>query len=282
MKILKAAAALALCAALLLPAAAEGGRAGGAQALIERAVVSRAVTGERDAEALRELAQIDPDAGDKWERVMDIWDAPEVPCARLPDGLPGDGTLCLVVLGFQLAPDGSMREELVERLKVALEASRQYPNAVIVCTGGGTAELDPTATAAGRMAQWLAERGVDGGRLIVEDRSLTTAQNAVYTFDILERDRPGVRQIAVISSDYHIETGMLLFGAEAILRGSSVRVAGNASWHAPGGSLSDMFKAGALIELSGDRDTAFSIYYDTYDIHSLPDIGGAEGGRKDK
>ena len=31
-----------------------------------------------------------------------------------------------------------------------------------------------------------------------------------------------------------------------------------------------MFQAGALIELSGDADTAFEIYYETYDIHALP------------
>ena len=32
-----------------------------------------------------------------------------------------------------------------------------------------------------------------------------------------------------------------------------------------------MFQAGALIELSGDVDTAFDIYYETYDIHELPE-----------
>ena len=31
-----------------------------------------------------------------------------------------------------------------------------------------------------------------------------------------------------------------------------------------------MFQADALIELSGDVETAFAIYYDTYDIHELP------------
>ena len=31
-------------------------------------------------------------------------------------------------------------------------------------------------------------------------------------------------------------------------------------------------QAGALIELSGDVETDFDIYYDTYDIHELPPI----------
>ena len=40
----------------------------------------------------------------------------------------------------------------------------------------------------------------------------------------------------------------------------------------PAGSLSSMFQAGALIELSGDTETAYEIYYNTYDIHELPPL----------
>ena len=152
-----------------------------------------------------------------------------------------------------------MRDELVERLKVMLTAAEKYPQALIVCTGGGTAANDPTATEAGRMAGWLEEHGVDPARLIVEDKSLTTAQNAIFTFDILAEKYPQVKQVAIISSDYHIFTGTLLFSAEAILRGSETAVVSNAAWHAPSGTLSAMFQAGALIELSGDVKTAFEI-----------------------
>ena len=126
------------------------------------------------------------------------------------------------------------------------------------------------------MAEWLHEQSVDPSRVYVEDKSITTAQNAIYTFDILEEYCPQVKQIAIVSSDYHIATGTLLFSAEAILRGSPVTVTGNAAWHAPSEMLSTMFQAGALIELSGDVKTAFEIYYDTYDIHELPPLYGKE------
>ena len=265
-----------VCAAALvflcLPASAESGSP--ARALIERIVISRAASGETDREALAELAAADPLLARKWERILEIWETPVTVNAELPHGLPEDDTLCLAALGFQLNPDGTMRDELTERLKVLLAASEKYPNAVIVCTGGGTAANDPTATEAGRMAAWLAEHGVDPSRILVEDRSLTTAQNAVFTFDMLERYAPQVTRIAIISSDYHIATGLLLFGAEAILRDSPVSVTDNAAWPAPSGSLSAMFQAGALIELSGDAETAFAIYYDTYDIHDLPPLHG--------
>ena len=243
-----------------------------AQEMIERMVVSHAAYGGRDAEALEELKAADPDLAGKWEQIMDLWEAPVEVHAELPDDLPDDDILCLVVLGFQLNPDGTVREELVERLKVALAASQQYPQAFIACTGGGTAADNPDATEAGKMAEWLEENGVDPARILVEDRSLTTAQNAIYTFDILSATCPQVNRIAIISSDYHIATGVLLFGAEAILRDSPVTIVSNAAWQAPSGSLSAMFQAGALIELSGDVETAFEIYYETYDIHELPPL----------
>ena len=75
----------------------------------------------------------------------------------------------------------------------------------------------------------------------------------------------------------HIATGELLFRAEAILRANAIgneklEVISNAAWKAPTGTLSTMFQAGALIELSGDIETAFEIYYDNYDIHDLPPL----------
>ena len=261
-----------VCCLSALSSSVAAGEEATAQSLIERIVVSYAADQTRDAQALSALNAVDSSLGEKWERIMDLWEAPVIVSDALPDSLPPDDSLCLVALGFQLNPDGTMRDELIERLKVLLRASGQYPNAVIVCTGGGTAADDQTATEAGRMAEWLVSQGVDPSRVIVEDRSLTTAQNAIYTFDMLEARHPQVRQIAIISSDYHIATGTLLFGAEAILRDSAIEVAGNAAWHAPSGALSAMFQAGALIELSGDVETAFAIYYETYDIHELPPL----------
>jgi hypothetical protein len=241
--------------------------------IIERMVISYAVYGERDTQAQEMLLAVNPEQAEKWSRIMEVWEKPaEEVNSVLPDGLPEDDSLCLVVLGFQLNANGTMRPELEERLKVALAASEKYPHALIACTGGPTAVSDREATEAGKMAEWLEENGVDPSRIIVEDQSLTTAQNAMYTLRILAEQYPQVKQIAMISSDYHIATGILLFGAEAILRDNPVRVVSNAAWHAPSGSLSVTFQAGALMELEGNVETAYEIYYDTYDIHDLPKL----------
>ncbi|MBR5752548.1 MAG: YdcF family protein [Clostridia bacterium] len=277
MNTLKTLMTLALCLALAWSAPALCEEAGSpARALIERAVVTYAAYGEVDAESIEALRELDPELGDKWAAIMDIWQTPVEVNDVLPGDLPEDDSLCLVVLGFQLNPDGTMRDELIQRLTVALKSAEKYPNAFVICTGGGTAPYAPDATEAGRMAEWLIENGLDASRVLVEDRSLTTAQNAMYSFEILAEQAPQVKQLAIISSDYHIFTGTLLFRAEAILTGSDIRVTSNASWKAPSGALSAMFQAGALIELSGDIDTAFDIYYETNDIHELPSREAAD------
>ncbi len=263
---------LCICLAAVFPAMAQEETNDAVQQLVERTVVCYAADAKRDDEALAKMAEIDPAVGEKWTKVMDLWQAPVTVNAELPDGLPEDDSLCLVALGFQLNANGTMRDELVQRLKTVLAASRKYPNALIACTGGGTAARDPSVTEAGRMTEWLEAQGVEASRLIREDQSLTTAQNAVYTLEILREQYPQVKKIAIISSDYHIATGVLLFGAQAILQDSGIEVVSNAAWHAPSGKLSVMFQAGALIELSGDVETAYEIYYNTYDIHELPPL----------
>ncbi len=253
------------------------------QDIIEEMVVDYGSYGSEADEhlqsLLKELKSVDPDAADRWNRILTLWKAVntdlQINDGVLPDGLPDTDELCMVALGFQLNADGTMREELIERLGVVRASAEKYPNALIVCTGGGTATENEAATEAGKMAEWLIENGIAAERIIVEDQSLTTAQNAIYTYDILSQGYPQVKQLAIVSSDYHIATGTLLFEAEAILRAEkagaqAVQVVSNAAWKAPVGSLSTMFQAGALIELSGDVNTAFEIYYETYDIHELP------------
>ncbi|MBO4837822.1 MAG: YdcF family protein [Lachnospiraceae bacterium] len=255
------------------------------QKIIEEMVVDygayQAEAKEKTDALLKDLREADTGTGVRWEKIMQIWTSADLGQPLhydvLPDGLPDTDELCLVVLGFQLEPDGTMREELIQRLQVALKSAEKYPNSYVVCTGGGTASENESASEAGEMAKWLIEHGVEKKRVIVEDNSITTAQNALFTYDILTSLYPSVKKLAIISSDYHIATGELLFKAESILRagapgGEKLEVISNAAWKAPSGTLSAMFQAGALIELSGDVKTAFEIYYDNYDIHGLPPL----------
>ena len=111
------------------------------------------------------------------------------------------------------------------------------------------------------MADWLIGQGIDESRILVEGRSLSTVQNALFTYALLSEEAPQVTQLAIISSDYHIAAGALLFEAEAILQAEdageqTMTVVANAAYPAPSGSLGSTFQARALIELSRQTDTA--------------------------
>ena len=115
-----------------------------AQEIIEELVVDYGNYGSEASShikgLLNELSALDPDLGSRWEGIMDLWislsDGPALNYDVLPDGLADSDELCIVALGFQLQPDGTMRDELLERLKVVLNSAQKYPNAYIVCTGG--------------------------------------------------------------------------------------------------------------------------------------------------
>lgn len=167
---------------------------------------------------LETLSSLNEEEGKLWRRLMTdwAWINEEMPVYSeiLPDGLPEDDSLCIVVLGFGLKRDGSMKQELLDRLDVALFSAEKYPNAYVLCTGGETSDVSGVSEA-GQMGQWLLEMGLDESRLILEDDSLSTTENAKNSLRILWQKYPQVSSIAIVSSDYHIRWGSAVFNAMA-------------------------------------------------------------------
>ena len=172
-------------------------------------------------EKLAALKEADPALGKLWEETMEYWfyanDEMPVTPHVLPDGLPEDDSLCIVVLGYQLLADGEMTPELLGRCQVALTSAEKYPRALIAVTGGGTAKANETVTEAGVMADWLIGQGIAPERILREDASLTTADNAQNLCTILAADYPQVKTLAVVTSDYHQPLACLLFTQAALL-----------------------------------------------------------------
>lgn len=163
-----------------------------------------------------ELAGIDDAQADAWGKIMDFWSYAntemEIPSGELPDGLPEDDSLCIVVMGYGLNDDGSMKEELVDRLVIALTSALKYPNAWVLVTGGQTSPVKGV-TEAGQMAAWLKAKGLEPNRLIQETQSLSTTSNAVNVYKLLTNTYPQVDSIAVVTSDYHLAWSCAMFTA---------------------------------------------------------------------
>lgn len=180
---------------------------------------------------LEDLSELDSDAGRAWTKTMNYWayvnEDMTVNAGSLPEGLPADDSLCIVVLGYMLRSDGTMHDELVSRLETALRCLEQYPEAYVAVTGGGTALNAEEVTEGGAMAEWLASHGVDPGKIIVEDRSQTTGENAYYTCRIIERDYPQIKSLVIVSSGYHVPLGCLLFQEQLLLTDSEASVISN-------------------------------------------------------
>lgn len=156
---------------------------------------------------LSQLERESPAQGAMWRQIMSDWDRMNhsgfSTSRSLRDDLAQDDSLCIVVFGYGLNENGSMKPELFDRLKIALQAARQYPNAYIAVTGGETASVKGISEAA-VMAIWLMNNDIPESRIILEKKSLSTTENARNTCALLNQKYPQVRQLAVVTSDYHI------------------------------------------------------------------------------
>lgn len=197
---------------------------------------------------LEEMEKQDPALAETWDGILDFWvdlnQEMEVMEPILPDGLPTDDSLCIVVMGFYLESDGGIRKELEDRLNVALASAEKYPNAYILVTGGGTAAGNNKVTEAGQMAKWLVKHGISQDRIIKEAKASSTIENAQFGSQLLYRDYPQIKSLAVVTSDYHIRRSCLYFNTQAALDAHSanteaIRVVAAASCPIKGQSATD-------------------------------------------
>lgn len=174
---------------------------------------------------------------DIWRSVMEEWSWIEDDMVEnidvAPDGLPTDDKHAFVVLGFALNDDGTMRDELIGRLEVALRSAEKYPNSYVLVTGGveknGWTEGD-------RMHDWLVNHGLPEDRIIVENESSTTVENAANSFEILYNDYD-IATFSMITSQYHLKRGSIFYYTMSQLKAKELGEApiefigeGNAGW----------------------------------------------------
>lgn len=129
-----------------------------------------------------------------------------------PDGAPVAG---IILLGGAVEADETVRRGQVvandasERVMSTLTLARAYPDARVVISGGGGTVFGEGIAEAPQIAAYLEAAGLDTARLIIEDRSRTTGENATFTRAMVET-KPGERWLLVTSA-WHMPRAMGVF-----------------------------------------------------------------------
>jgi uncharacterized SAM-binding protein YcdF (DUF218 family) len=123
----------------------------------------------------------------------------------------------IIVLGGAIYPELSEARKMpelngaAERMTAGVELARRFPNAKFVFTGGNASLFDrrlSEATYAGKFFEGL---GIPKDRIILEDRSRTTFENALLSKELL-KPKPGEYWL-VVTSAYHMPRAIGSFRA---------------------------------------------------------------------
>jgi uncharacterized SAM-binding protein YcdF (DUF218 family) len=130
------------------------------------------------------------------------WDASR----GAPDGI--------VILGGAVTPDVAQARndvalnEAAERMTAAVELARRYPNARIIFSGG-EGNLAYGGNESEAALKFFERLGVAPGRIVAEDKSRNTVENALFTKQIAT-PKPGERWLLVTSA-YHLPRSVGVF-----------------------------------------------------------------------
>lgn len=104
----------------------------------------------------------------------------------------------IVILGYGLKPDGTMRTILHTRVLTGFAVAQIFPQSPVIVTGGNPRNGN---TEAGQMRKMLRMLGMPENRIIVEDRANSTVQNARFSVPLAER--AGTSGIILVTSSSH-------------------------------------------------------------------------------
>jgi len=130
------------------------------------------------------------------------------------DGTPIAG---IVVLGGGLdttisaARDQLTLNDAGERQVALADLARRYPDARLVFSGGGAGTADGAPSEAGTVSRFADSLGIPPNRLVLEERSRNTRENAAYTARIVE-PKPQERWLLVTSA-WHMPRAVGCFRA---------------------------------------------------------------------
>lgn len=104
----------------------------------------------------------------------------------------------IVILGYGLKPDGTMRLILHTRVLTGLAVAQIFPQAPIIVTGGNPRNGNTEAEQMGKMLRLY---GTPRERIIVEERASSTVQNAAFSVPLAKQ--AGTSGIILVTSSSH-------------------------------------------------------------------------------
>ena len=106
----------------------------------------------------------------------------------------------VIVLGCKVDRNGPSRM-LRERLDAAYDYLQENTDAIVIVTGGqGSDEPEPEGTA---MQKYLLKKGIDAGRIYVEDRSESTRENLINAAEIMQEN--SLRSpVLIVTNEFHV------------------------------------------------------------------------------
>lgn len=164
--------------------------------------------------SLAKMMQIDPERTkeyiQKFEKTEDIMDTKFN--TEIPEGIPQKDH-AIIILGYALAEDGTMKETLIERLNAGLKIAKKYPNSKIIVSGGVPKQ---GITEADAMSEWLIEQGIEKERIILESKSTDTVENGLFSTNILEKE--GLKDVTLVTSASHMRRALTVFSEASDLQ----------------------------------------------------------------
>jgi uncharacterized SAM-binding protein YcdF (DUF218 family) len=108
----------------------------------------------------------------------------------------------VIVLGAGLTSGDRVGRLLAARLDCGREALERIGTAQARLVVSGGQGSDERISEAAAMAEYLAAHGVDRSRILLEDRSTTTAENLLYSCEVLTEHHIEP-PVAVVSNSFH-------------------------------------------------------------------------------
>jgi uncharacterized SAM-binding protein YcdF (DUF218 family) len=117
----------------------------------------------------------------------------------------------VIILGFDVRPDGTLPEEGASRVRTGIQLYKEVGAKQLVMSGNVAHihSYTPLKSEAQAMADYAVLQGFPPAKILIENKSKSTYENAIYTKKIVEANC--WESIVVVTSQFHAQRAEYLF-----------------------------------------------------------------------